>query len=160
MRIKNLAIGATFICASLFSNSQSICFDPASDNRYPTVGGPRSIQAGDFDEDGNLDVITGNNGANVNFLKGNGDGSFQAPSVLNEGGGDQVAGGELNNDGHRDIVAYSNSNGIISILFGNGDGTFDAPITVATGIQSEFESQFSLGDFTNDNLIDIYNFNF
>ncbi|MEN9638777.1 MAG: hypothetical protein RLZZ262_645, partial [Bacteroidota bacterium] len=155
MRIKNLTIGATFIFASLFSNSQSICFDPAADNRYPTIGGPRSIQAGDFDEDGNLDVITGNNGANVNFLKGNGDGSFQAPIELNQGAGDQVAGGELNNDGHRDIVAYSNSNGIISILFGNGDGTFDAPITFETGIQSELESQFSLGDFTNDNLIDI-----
>jgi hypothetical protein len=155
MRIKTLLIGATFICASLFSNSQSICFDPAADNRYPTIGGPRSVQSGDFDEDGNLDIVTGNNGANANFLKGNGDGTFEAPVVLNEGIGDQIIAEHMNNDGHLDIVLYNYSNGDVSVIFGNGDGTFDAPIIISTGVISEYESEMSLGDFTNDNLMDI-----
>jgi hypothetical protein len=84
------------------------------------------VVAGDFNDDGKLDVAIGD-GLGIEVYLGNGDGTFQAglPPV---GGGsalEQVV-GDFNGDGKLDIAEMvgSYSNPSLQILLGNGDGTF------------------------------------
>ncbi len=87
---------------------------------------------GDFDEDGDVDVVTYsdiNETVNVHFNNGNG--NFQLPVVIknDRGLGRALEVGDVDNDGHLDIVAVLEGTGTtvkrIFIFYGNGDGTFE-----------------------------------
>ncbi len=72
------------------------------------TGFPRSIRVADMNNDGFQDIVTGNdNGHNVAILKGNGDGTFQAPVVVTAGNSDvqAIAVADLNGDGKLDVAA-------------------------------------------------------
>ena len=87
--------------------------------------GPYSIAVGDFDRDGKLDVALTDE--NLKILKGNGDGTFKAPSFtfhLNNTSVDLKV-TDFNGDGKLDLVSagvFQGSN--LQVLLGNGDGTF------------------------------------
>jgi hypothetical protein len=96
------------------------------------AGGMFGIAAGDFDEDGNLDLAT-TTSLGINTFPGNGDGTF-GPQVLftglQENTHDLVA-HDLNGDGHVDLVGQgaggypsSTPGAHLTVLLGNGDGTF------------------------------------
>lgn len=155
MKIARVLLLGASLCAAANMQSQSLCFDPASDNRYQCSGWPRDIVSGDFDEDGHLDVVTANNGEMADFLRGNGDGTFNTPITITEAGGDEIEAADMNNDGHLDIVRYSDNNGMVKINLGNGDGTFDAGISVASGAIGSFMSEIVLGHFDNNGFLDI-----
>jgi hypothetical protein len=96
-----------------------------------------SLVAADFNDDGKLDLAFTNYdlpyGANsaVVVLIGNGDGTFQGPTVYGAAGGGttSIVAADVNGDGHLDL-AVSNSMLLtsqaktISVLLGRGDGTF------------------------------------
>ncbi len=92
------------------------------------------LVAGDFNEDGHLDLATSSSGG-VELLAGQGDGSFilttlpisvQAfPFVLQ---GSAVA-DDFNLDGRTDLAVAENSG--LAILPGEGDGNFGSPIFVS-----------------------------
>jgi hypothetical protein len=93
------------------------------------------IAAGDFNNDGNLDLAVANNGLNVfgdvSVMLGNGDGTFQSP-VSNEVGGSTpvwVAVGDFNHDGSLDLAVTVTTTGTVAILLGNGDGTFQPQVS-------------------------------
>lgn len=96
---------------------------------YETGDRPWCVAAGDFDEEGYLDLVVANFfGQELVMLHGNGDGSFQKPSTINDDGWirhfpTSVAMGDFNEDGHLDLVA-SEFFFRIHVLLGNGDGTF------------------------------------
>lgn len=120
---------------------------------YPAGKQPFSIVAGDFNQDGNLDLAVANSLSNyVSILLGNGDGSFRpgpqnpplsVPAIF-------VTVGDLNGDGIPDLVTMGSN--VISVLLGNGDGSFqDAVVT-----QPPFAVQaIGVGDFNGDGKLDL-----
>ncbi len=98
------------------------------------------VTAGDFDNDGNEDIITDGYWSTTNFYfyRGNGDGTFQsgvvASGLTNPGMyPTPLDNFDLNNDDNMDVViGYGN---YIRCYSGNGDGTFNyvTQITGGTG---------------------------
>jgi hypothetical protein len=113
---------------------------PATVADFGAATRPFGIAAGDYDEDGHVDLVVGRTTGNVAFVKGNGDGTFQAPTVfawkLEFFNAWAFAAGDVNGDGMLDVVFGSNAagtdtggvtrvnDGDVRYLVGNGDGTF------------------------------------
>lgn len=117
---------------------------------YATGREPHTIVSDDFNGDGRLDLVTGNNGAFATLLLGQGDGTF--PSYKNLGAGwaaFAVVSGDFNSDGKKDLSLASGLNNIV-ILLGHGDGTFGQAANYPTGWLSWWVPGFgpSYGHFT------------
>jgi hypothetical protein len=117
---------------------------------------PTSVVAGDFNNDGKLDlVIAGQpscNGtctpATTSILLGNGDGTFQSPTTVFSNNGTLVT-ADLNGDGKLDLVLL---NGVVEVYLGKGDGTFSnthsyQPLGGSPGL--------AVADFNLDGKLDI-----
>ncbi len=96
---------------------------------YTTDSFPTVVILGDFNRDGNLDIVTGNAIANdMSFFAGNGDGTFKAgvisPSVNFP---NSIAAADFNGDGILDIVGVVPNDNSVAVSLGNGDGTFSKP---------------------------------
>ena len=131
---------------------------------FPLTSAPGTlgVAQGDFNSDGNLDLVTTNWSADtLSIFLSNGDGTFAAPQTISLSSVSTmpigVSVGDFNNDGILDLaVGYESSSGI-SILLGNGsmgvgDGTFGAPQTFTAGSDT-YESV--VGDFDGDGNLDI-----
>jgi hypothetical protein len=113
------------------------------------------LAAGDFNGDGNLDIVSANRGNNtVSVLLGKGDGTFQSAVTYVVGGrGPQsVAVGDFNHDGKLDIVVANVDDYTISVLLGKGDGTFATPVIDYTGTGP---NSLAVADFNGDHLPDL-----
>ncbi|MBS1853162.1 MAG: VCBS repeat-containing protein [Acidobacteria bacterium] len=92
------------------------------------ITGLGRLLAGDFNQDGNLDVVvsaTTSSAGDVDLLLlGNGDGTFQTQAAIPGTYGflDGKA-ADLNGDGFPDLVTSTAGN-TLQVLLGNGDGTF------------------------------------
>ena len=134
---------------SVFLGNGDGTFQAAVNYRVRT--NPSWVAAGDFDADGNLDLVVSNQNCTlggppcgrgtVSILLGNGDGTFR-PHVDYAAGTapNDVTVGDYNGDGKLDL-AVANGQGncgacssAFSILLGNGDGTFQKPVTTFFGI--------------------------
>jgi len=119
----------------------------------PIVGG---LAAGDFNEDGNLDVVvTASSGGSIVVFLGNGDGTLQpASSYQSIAGAQDVAAADLNHDGHLDLVligADSHQSSLYGVMLGNGNGTFQTSSSISTVTQFEL----GLGDLNGDGNLDL-----
>jgi len=104
---------------------------------------PYALAAGDFDEDGHLDlIVAGGGNGDVTFFKGFGNGTFTNLGVnglwanlkINTYGGWDAY--DYDGDGHLDLVMAAN-NGQAYFWPGNGDGTFSSNrVTLATGLSA------------------------
>ena len=148
-----------------FKAGQSITFEYGVSGDYASM-----MYVGDFNRDGNLDVLVFDGGL-YEFL-GNGDGTFQAgrPLFTTLGGGFAMA--DLNRDGWPDMITATDSYGnatdeLRSVFLGQPDGTFQyaetySPYLYALGGPTLFGTIVQLnpfagvvGDFNGDGIPDL-----
>jgi len=123
---------------------------------YLAAEGPTWMIAGDFNQDGFLDLaVTGGGGGSGNQLSvllGNGDGTFQAAvnytTDTNPAG---IVAADFNKDGKLDLVVANNV-GSVSVLLGKGDGTFQSAVNYSVG--GAPIGSIGVADFNGDGNLD------
>jgi hypothetical protein len=125
---------------------------------------PYSIVVGDFDKDGNIDLVTANKSSQgVSVLLGKGDNTFKPASTFSTVGFNglspsSVAVADFNKDGKLDLVTANNLSNNISLLLGKGDGSFQAAVNFPLESASAPIS-IAVGDFNKDGKSDIVTVN-
>lgn len=117
---------------------------------YPVGPMPSALAAGDFNRDGNVDlVVTIENG--VRLLLGNGKGEFQPAVDLGVGqSSTSIALGDFNEDHTLDLVIATDTSATIAL--GNGDGTVKPAVSFDAGISPQ---QVQVADFNSDGHADL-----
>lgn len=130
----------------------------------PLVGiFPLNVAVADFNGDGHRDLVitlpcgadgTCETNGGVAILLGNGDGTFQPPTVY-IGTGENTNGvaiGDLDGDHHADVIALDSASDDLTIFLGNGDGT----LQTGTFFQLRGEPVgVAVADFNRDKRIDL-----
>lgn len=117
-----------------------------------TTGSFHSVEVGDVDHDGKLDVVAGSASSGVYVWRGNGGTSWTAlkqPTASGDVYG--LAVGDINHDGWLDILAGTVTNGLL-LWAGNGGSSW-TPLLSPDTISHFWH--VGLGDFNNDGHLDI-----
>ncbi len=86
---------------------------------------PRAMVVGDFNGDGNLDVIVGDDSGALTEFAGDGTGSLaSAGKIATVDSVASIAAGRFTNDGHLDLVVSDSGSNAAVILTGEGNGSF------------------------------------
>jgi len=129
-------------------------------NSYETGNGsnPRSLAIGDFNNDGQLDIVAALYGTNsVGIFLGYGNGTFTSMMKFADVPASHpwwLAVGDFNNDNKLDITVVNWAINSISVILGYGNGSFTNPILYSTGSNTHPET-VAVADFNNDHCLDI-----
>ena len=151
------------------SGQQNVVYLNDGEGAFDTTNHPfgagtdntRSVAVGDVNGDGHLDIITGNTGPfssgqqNVVYLN-DGEGAFDTTSRPFGAGTDRtesVAVGDVNGDGHLDIVT-GNSQQQNVVYLNDGEGAFDTTSRIF-GTGADFTWSVAVGDVNGDGHLDI-----
>jgi hypothetical protein len=148
-------VGGFCPCISVLLGNGDGTFQEPPITIMPPVS-PVAIGLGDFNHDGNLDVVTVGesvSGSEVGVLLGNGDGTFTPGANYTFGLGlpQSVAVGNFNRDGNLDLAVAFPLGGSIDILLSDGDGTFRRG-AILPGL---FASDVRAADLKGDGKLDL-----
>jgi hypothetical protein len=115
---------------------------------------PIRVAVVDANEDHRPDLVVGCYGAASGLLINNGGRSFTASTFYNTFGAAAMATGDLNNDGHTDIVFADQVVKELIVMLGDGKGGFSQPTGLITAIQANLASA-AMGDFDHDGNQDL-----
>jgi hypothetical protein len=119
---------------------------------------PIGIAKGDFNHDGNLDVVVANfNSNSLSVFLGNGDGTFLPASTIPVGGLPiSIAVADFDGNGNLDLAVALENSQAFQLLLGRGDGTFGAPVTipVSTSVNGVI-AKIVAADFNDDGKPDL-----
>lgn len=117
---------------------------------------PEGVTAGDFDNNGTMDLAVIFNGGYIRLLSGNGNGTFTVGPQVNVTGSNFVTAADFNQDGKLDLAVTDfgagAGNDSVSVLMGNGNGTFTLAQTLA-GLSNP--EQVLAADFDGDGQLDL-----
>jgi hypothetical protein len=112
---------------------------------------PSGLAAGDFDRDGDIDLIAGSK-YGLRVLVNQGNGTFVAgPVQFFAYYSKSLAVGDFNQDGQADVLATFAGSADVKILAGNGNGTFAVNRSYPAGTQVY---AMTLGDWNGDSILD------
>jgi hypothetical protein len=155
---RNNVTNQTFVEA-LLGNGDGTFHAAAPHLVDPAGTQPSDLAAGDFHHNGRLDLVAVSEGDSNGLgrllfeLPGNGDGTFQDPSVISVPGGPfAVAAADLTGSGNLDVVTADVFTNTVSVLRGHGDGTFDPPVSYPVGVNP---TALVVGDFNGDHIPDV-----
>ncbi|CAF0906720.1 unnamed protein product [Adineta steineri] len=118
---------------------------------------PHSIAVADLNNDGLLDIVVPNSGANnIGVFLRNSNNTFKAQTVYSTGLRSipyAVAVSDFNNDQRIDIAVANFGNNNVGIFLGTDNGTFRSQTIFSTG--SSRPRCLATGDFNKDGIIDI-----
>jgi len=144
--------GANQKTVVIFINNGSGGF--AAGVAYPYVGtDAQYLAAGDFDEDGDIDLVTANGSTNdVSVLLNNGNGTYGVSTEYAVGANARsVSVGDFDEDGNLDLVVSALFSDSMHVLLGDGNGGFGAPSSIVVpSPRGEY-----VGDFNADGNIDV-----
>ena len=119
---------------------------------------PSPNDGGDFDNNGEIDLVVGNTGNNkASILFGDGSGSFPNALKTSHTCGSTIRGVgvvDLNGDGWDDFVTANRFGNNMSIVLNNGDGTFAPSVAKESGGNAEYS--IAIADANNDGLLDVF----
>ncbi len=157
-------------CAQL-APDQAVCVPPGTTLVCSTTSLPPdsfvdSAVTGDFDGDGDVDVVQfGGNGTpnNLETALGDGTGNFRAgPSQMappgNWGVVSALVAGDFDGDGHLDIAGDRSAPPGVLVWLGDGDGGFASPAFEPTAASARVEGPtggFAAGDVNHDGRTDL-----
>jgi FG-GAP-like repeat/Abnormal spindle-like microcephaly-assoc'd, ASPM-SPD-2-Hydin len=148
-----IALTVLIIVATPLASAQTFMFNRAD---FATGTGPSVVAVGDFNGDGHMDVVTGNDDTanTVSVLLGSGNGTFATHVDYPVGSAATgIAVGDFNGDGKLDIVVvYGFNLAKVAVLLGNGDGTFKPFVPTTAGVQG---GSIAVGDFNGDGKLDV-----
>ena len=129
-----------------FQQVSSVTISPPGYRVYPFV-------VGDFDHDGFPD-LAGSDGetepSHILYLFGDGHGNFTPQTVVGPQGG-PAAVGDINGDGHRDVVVPDRFS-FVSVALGRTDRNFPS----ARALTPQLATTAYAGDINGDGLLDIF----
>ncbi|MBL4689513.1 MAG: VCBS repeat-containing protein [Nannocystaceae bacterium] len=117
-----------------------------------TTSDASGVATGDFNDDGDDDIVVGN-GPDVLVLLGTGAAAFEnAVSLSVAAHATRVAVADVTNDGIDDIIAVYDNAATVSVFPSAGDGTFGERVDFTIGAASD---SLSTGDVNDDGIPDL-----
>jgi uncharacterized repeat protein (TIGR01451 family) len=131
-------------------------------NNYSIPYGAFTLMSGDFNDDGNVDLVAGidSTSQGLAILLGNANGTFSQPATIpTTGRPGAVRVADFDGDGKLDILMSRISTGVISfdVLRGNGNGTFAPAVVTQISTTTAYypSSSIVVDDFNLDSRLDI-----